>query len=110
MWRDDPGMTALCSWEWVEGHWIKGQCAYRISKEVELLRAEMSRVRISEISSPELGPGALRDWWVSCSGISGVCGKLWDWWGLWEALGLVGFLFHSLFSASGPWGRIGRLS
>jgi hypothetical protein len=98
-------MTALCSWEWVQGNWIKGQCLYRISEELELLRAAISRVRVGEISNPEIGAGALRDWWVSCSGIGGVCVTLWDWW-----VFVSVFVFHSLLPASGPFIRIGSLS
>jgi hypothetical protein len=47
----------------------KRPCLYRGSEGVELLRAEVSRVRTGGISSLEFEE--LRDWWVSCSGIGG---------------------------------------
>ena len=49
------GMVVHCSCEWTVSNWIKGQCLYRISEEAELLRAEISRVRIGGILSLELG-------------------------------------------------------
>jgi hypothetical protein len=43
-----PGMATLCSREQTPGD-PKGQCLYRISQWVELLRAEVSRVMIGGI-------------------------------------------------------------
>ena len=51
----NPGMAALCSWERMAGNWTKGQFLYRIYEGAELLKAEISIVRIDEILSPELG-------------------------------------------------------
>ena len=48
-------MSALCSWERMAGNWTKGQFLYRIYEGAELLKAEISIVRIDEILSPELG-------------------------------------------------------
>ena len=83
------------------GNWTKGYYLYRISEGAELLREEISRVRIGEISSPELGQ--LRDWWVSCSGTGSFFVLFWFVFVfvLWEAEGLVA-LFNPPFPSSGP--------
>lgn len=56
---------------------------------MELLRAEISRGRIGEISSPEFGLGIsgvlweAQDWWFFCSGTFSTpfpCIRLWLWW------------------------------
>ena len=72
-------MAALCSREWTDREWTKGQCLYRISEGAELLGAETSRVGIGEISSPELG-GAQGFMGFPVQGLVGFCGKFRDWW------------------------------
>ena len=57
-----------------------------ISEGMEFLRAEISRVRIGGISSPELGTVG------SAQGLLGIVGSS----------GIGGF-FHPLFLISGPW-------
>ena len=57
-------MVTLCSGMDCR-NWTKGQVLYRISEQVELPRAEISRLKIGGISSPELGTmGSAQDWWV----------------------------------------------
>lgn len=56
----NPGVAALCSQDWAAENWTKGQGFYTISERAELLRAEISRIRIGGISNPELEE--LRDW------------------------------------------------
>lgn len=51
----NPGTAVLCSREKTAGNWTKGPCLYRISEGVELLRAEIARMRIGRIASSELG-------------------------------------------------------
>ena len=66
------------------GNWTKGYYLYRISEGAELLREEISRVRIV---SPDLESWGLVEFCgtgmdgSSCSGTGGI---------LWEAQGLVG--------------------
>ena len=94
------GVAALCSWEWTAGSLTKkGQSLDRLSDGAELLRAEISRVRIGGFSSSRTGV-------FSCSGIGGILWKagggvvlLRDWW-----------LFSPLFPASGPWIKVGSPS
>ena len=47
-------MAALCSWEWTAGSLTKkGQSLDRLSDGAELLRAEISRLKIGGILSSE---------------------------------------------------------
>lgn len=65
-----PGTVAvaLCCWERIAGDLTKGQCLHRVSEEAELLRTEISRVRIGGFSSSRTGV-------FSCSGIGGILWK-----------------------------------
>lgn len=94
MWKEKSRDS--CSWllRGDSGNWTKGQGLYRISEGADLLRAEISRMKIGELR--DCWVFLLWDWWVSCSGTGGV---------LWEVQGLVAF-FHSLFPASGLWVRV----
>lgn len=72
-----PGTVAFCSWERIAGDLTKGQCLHKISEGMELLRTEISRVRIGGFSCSGIGG-------FSCSGIGGI---------LWKAGGKRGCVF-----------------
>jgi len=66
---------------------------------VELFRAGISRLSISETSSPELGELSQGLVDFHAQALVDFCGKLRDWW-----------FFHPPFHALGPWVRMGSPS